>query len=81
MGNVSPFFLFVPAVTAYKGMGYGFDRAEDSPGYSVEKVEEYTLEDLGGLDTTISGAGDGVGPPEPDFVWFGITERMKVSYR
>ena len=60
MRNVSPFFLFVPAVTAYKGMGYGFDRAEDSPGYSVEKVEEYTLEDLGGLDTTISGAGDGV---------------------
>jgi hypothetical protein len=60
-------------------MGYGFDRAEISRGYSVEKVEEYTLQDLGGLDATISGAGDGVGPPEPDFVWFGITERMKVS--
>ncbi|KAL3777005.1 hypothetical protein ACHAW5_006977 [Stephanodiscus triporus] len=65
--------------TAYKGMGYGFERAEESRGFSIEKVEEYTLQDLGGLDTTISGAGDGVGPPEPDFVWFGITERMKES--
>jgi hypothetical protein len=62
-------------------MGYGFERAEESLGYSIEKVEEYTLQDLGGLDKTISGAGDGVGPPEPDFVWFGITERMKVSFR
>lgn len=61
-------------------MGYGFERAEESEGYSLQKVEEYTLEDLGGLDTTtISGAGDGVGPPEPDFIWFGITERMKES--
>lgn len=60
-------------------MRYGFDRAEESPGYSIEKVEEYTLQDLGGLDLTISGAGDGVGPPEPDFIWFGITERMTES--
>mmetsp|Transcript_296 Transcript_296/g.631 ORF Transcript_296/g.631 Transcript_296/m.631 type:complete len:665 (+) Transcript_296:71-2065(+) len=67
--------------TAYGRMGYGFERAENSHGYSVENVEEYTLQDLGGLDTkTISGAGDGVGhPPEPDFIWFGITERMKES--
>lgn len=67
--------------TAYGRMGYGFERAENSHGYSVEKVEEYTLEDLGGLDTsTISGAGDRAGhPPEPDFIWFGITERMKES--
>jgi len=61
-------------------MGYGFERAEESKGYSVEKVEEYTLQDLGGLDATISSAKDGVsGPPEPDFLWFGITERMKES--
>jgi hypothetical protein len=65
--------------TAYGRMGYGFARAEDTKGYSVEAVEEYTLQDLGGLDLTISGAGDGVGPPEPDFIWFGITERMKES--
>ncbi|KAL7536095.1 hypothetical protein ACHAXR_006915 [Thalassiosira sp. AJA248-18] len=65
--------------TAYGRMGYGFERAEDSNGYSVEAVEEYTLQDLGGLDLTISGAGDGAGPPEPDFIWFGITERMKES--
>ncbi len=64
--------------TAYGRMGYGFERAEMSKGYSVEAVEEYTLQDLGGLDITISGAGDG-GPPEPDFIWFGITERMKES--
>jgi hypothetical protein len=57
-------------------MGYGFERAEESRGYSIEKVEEYTLQDLGGLDTTISAAAN---LPEPDFVWFGITERMKVS--
>jgi hypothetical protein len=75
----STIFVSVMADTAYKGMGYGFERAEESRGYSIEKVEEYTLQDLGGLDPTISGAGDGVGPPEPDFVWFGITERMKVS--
>lgn len=60
-------------------MGYGFERAEESRGYSVETVEEYTLQDLGGLDLTISGDGDGVGPSEPDFLWFGITERMKES--
>jgi hypothetical protein len=78
--GMSPRLLcFVLTVTACKGMGYGFGRAEESRGYSVEKVEEYTLEDLGGLDMTISGDGDGVGPPKPDFVWFGITERMKVS--
>ncbi|KAL7543845.1 hypothetical protein ACHAWF_007460 [Thalassiosira exigua] len=65
--------------TAYGRMGYGFERAEDTKGYSIEAVEEYTLEDLGGLDLTISGAGDGVGPPEPDFIWFGITERMAES--
>ena len=65
--------------TAYGRMGYGFESAEKSIGYSVEAVEEYTLQDLGGLDLTISGAGDGVGPPEPDFIWFGITERMKES--
>ncbi len=28
---------------------------------------------------TISGAEDGIGEPEPDFIWFGITERMKES--
>jgi len=65
--------------TAYGRMGYGFERAEVSNGYSVEKVEEYTLQDLGGLDLTISGDGDGVGPPEPDFIFFGLTERMKES--
>jgi len=64
--------------TAYVGMGFGYERAEESKGFSVENVEEYTLQDLGGLDLTISGAGDG-GPPEPDFIWFGITERMKES--
>jgi hypothetical protein len=65
--------------TAYGRMGYGYQSAELSEGYSVEAVEEYTLEDLGGLDLTISGAGDGKGEPEPDFLWFGITERMKES--
>ena len=64
--------------TSYGRMGYGFESAENSHGYSVEAVEEYTLEDLGGLDLSISGAGKG-GPPEPDFIWFGITERMKES--
>ena len=64
--------------TAYVGMSFGYERAEESKGYSVENVEEYTLQDLGGIDLTISGAGDG-GPPEPDFIWFGITERMKES--
>ncbi|KAK1748420.1 hypothetical protein QTG54_000359 [Skeletonema marinoi] len=64
--------------TAYVGMSFGYERAEESKGYSVENVEEYTLQDLGGLDLTISGAGEG-GPPEPDFIWFGITERMKES--
>ena len=59
-------------------MGYGFESAEKTKGYSVENVEKYTLEDLGGTDPTISGAGEG-GPPEPDFIWFGITERMKES--
>ena len=60
-------------------MGYGFASVEKTTGYSIATVEEYTLQDLGGLDTaiTISGAGDGIGPAEPDFVWFGITERMK----
>jgi hypothetical protein len=65
--------------TAYGRMGYGYESAELSKGYSVQAVEKYTLEDLGGLDLTISGAGDGTGEPEPDFVWFGITERMKES--
>lgn len=68
--------------TAYGRMGYGYESAELSQGYSVEAVEEYTLEDLGGLDLTISGAGDEGGKKglvEPDFVWFGITERMKES--
>lgn len=44
---------------------------------AVETVEEYTLQDLGGLDPTISVTKDS--PPEPDFVWFGITERMAES--
>ena len=67
--------------TAYGRMGYGFKSVEKTTGYSIATVEEYTLQDLGGLDTaiTISGAGDGIGPAEPDFVWFGITERMKES--
>eukprot|EP00804_Cyclotella_cryptica_P002739 CCRYP_009630-RA/>CCRYP_009630-RA protein AED:0.01 eAED:0.01 QI:108/1/1/1/1/1/2/2426/539 len=65
--------------TAYGRMGYGYESAELSDGYSVQAVEQYTLEDLGGLDLTISGAGDGIGEPEPDFIWFGITERMKES--
>ena len=47
-------------------MEYGFERAEESAGYSVEKVEEYTLQDLGGLDATISATEHG--PPEPDFI-------------
>jgi len=64
--------------TSYGRMGYGFESAEGSRGYSVEAVEAYTLEDLGGLDLSISGAGTN-GPPEPDFIWFGITERMKES--
>lgn len=61
-------------------------------GFSTEEVESYTLIDLGGLDTaithmpynghrkklrsSISGADD---MREPDFVWFGITERMAES--
>ena len=68
--------------TAYGRMGYGFASVEKTNGYSSETVQEYTLQDLGGLtDTamTMSGAGDGIGPSEPDFVWFGITERMKES--
>jgi hypothetical protein len=64
--------------TAKGRMNYGFERAEESEGYSVEAVEEYTLEDLGGLDQTISAIGD-IDSPEPDFIWFGITERMKES--
>ena len=77
--TVANIFICLPQGTAYGRMGYGFERAETSRGYSVENVEEYTLQDLGGLDLTISGDGDGVGPPEPDFLWFGITERMKES--
>jgi len=64
--------------TAYGRMGFKYKRAEESVGYSLQTVEEYTLKDLGGLDLTISAAGDD-GPPEPDFIWFGITERMKES--
>ena len=64
-------------------MGYGFERAEETKGYSVEAVEEYTLQDLGGLDLTINTSKEREGPnsnhPEPDFIWFGITERMKES--
>lgn len=57
--------------------------------YSDAKVEDYTLIDLGGLDPNRidhmpyegykfrrKETGDG---KEPDFVWFGITERMKES--
>ena len=62
--------------TAYGRMGYGYESAEMSEGYSVEAVEEYTLEDLGGLERVESVKG---GKSEPDFVWFGITERMKES--
>ena len=65
--------------TAYGRMGYGYESAELSKGYSIEAVEEYTLEDLGGLDLSISGAGEHHGKAEPDFLWFGITERMKES--
>lgn len=64
-------------------------------GFSLDKVEEYTLIDLGGLDSNIMHtAYDGYGKNhlsssksdgadtnnvEPDFLWFGITERMKES--
>lgn len=65
-------------------------------GFSVEKVEEYTLVDLGGLDADIMHTSySGYSPEqkgkdpgstvqnannaEPDFLWFGITERMKES--
>ncbi|KAL9187000.1 hypothetical protein ACHAXT_010720 [Thalassiosira profunda] len=68
-----------------------------SQGFAPAKVEEYTLVDLGGLDTTIthaaykgynhpkqlaagkSDAGNTNNDAEPDFLWFGITERMKES--
>ncbi|KAL7512048.1 hypothetical protein ACHAXN_009496 [Cyclotella atomus] len=64
--------------TAYGRMGYGYTPVELTKGYSMQAVEEYTLKDLGGLDLTISGEGEG-GRPEPDFLWFGITERMVES--
>lgn len=63
-------------------------------GFSAAEVEKYTLVDLGGLDTTIthaaykgynpkpagkSDAGHTNNNAEPDFLWFGITERMKES--
>ena len=57
--------------------------------YSDAKVEDYTLVDLGGLDPDridhmpyegykFRGK-ESRGGREPDFVWFGITERMKES--
>ena len=61
--------------TAYGRMGYGYESAELIEGYSVEAVEKYTLEDLGGLIDVESRKRK----KEPDFVWFGITERMKES--
>ena len=79
MQNITILTIILCAGTAYGRMGYGFERAEESNGYSVEKVEEYTLQDLGGLDITISAVAGDVGPPEPYFIWFGITERMKES--
>ncbi|KAL7490258.1 hypothetical protein ACHAW6_016003 [Cyclotella cf. meneghiniana] len=60
--------------TAYGRMGYGYDSAKLSEGYSVQAVEKF-----GWLDLTILGVEDGIGEPEPDFIWFGITERMKES--
>jgi len=61
-----------------KGIGLGFSTAE---------VEEYTLIDLGGLDPNLTNAARDTGrsdstdaiPVEPDFLWFGITERMAES--
>lgn len=64
--------------TAYGRMNYGYESAEQSEGYSVGAVEEYTLQDLGGIDH-ISWQDDETGPAEPDFLWFGITERMQES--
>lgn len=88
--------------TAEQSMEYvnGFTSVEEhlertGVGFSVHKVEEYTLIDLGGLDPNvrhtahhgygkdylISEESDGADAnyAEPDFVWFGVTERMKES--
>lgn len=63
-------------------------------GFPLDKVEEYTLVDLGGLDSNImhtayngyrtrqthsSGVDGTASIAEPDFLWFGITERMEES--
>ena len=60
--------------------------------YTPDEVERYTLIDLGGLDpdnityesdTIRQGSNDGINnnndTSEPDFLWFGITERMHES--
>lgn len=48
------------------------DTRNDSRELVVDQVEEYALEDLGGLDPSPN-------QPEADFIWFGITERMHES--
>ena len=52
--------------------------------FRLEKIEEYTLIDLGGLDLVSWDEYSMVKPSknsinEPDFLWFGITERMAES--
>mmetsp|Transcript_10058 Transcript_10058/g.24618 ORF Transcript_10058/g.24618 Transcript_10058/m.24618 type:complete len:537 (+) Transcript_10058:227-1837(+) len=85
--------------TAQEQMGwYDYHAVEDFMkrtgwGFTTEKVEQYTLVDLGGLDSnnilhtsyngylrdqeSIEGANSN--QAEPDILWFGITERMRES--
>lgn len=66
--------------------------SSDFGSYAPDEVERYTLIDLGGLDpdnityesdTIRQGINDGINnnndTSEPDFLWFGITERMHES--
>jgi hypothetical protein len=52
-------------------------RIEEANHISPQEVEEYTLEDLGGLNPNLDANHDMNG--EYDFLWFGITERVSES--
>lgn len=63
--------------------GYAVKDEHGQLRYTLEKIEEYVLIDLGGLEMNIMHTpyqryeeSDMV---EPDFVWYGITERMDES--
>jgi hypothetical protein len=85
------YFAQQPFMTNYIGIERFMSRAIGK--FDVKKVEEYALVDLGGLDSvsydsydmegflSSSSRNDTTKPAftEPDFLWFGITERMAES--